>query len=65
MAEVPGTERGELFVELARQGHILKFKRPDLDSGANHQRQGRIQRLQPTDWKIGMSQLLQDLCRGA
>ena len=29
MAEVPRAERGKLLVELARQGHILKFKRPD------------------------------------
>ena len=65
MAEVPGAERGKLLVELARQGHILEFKRPDPDSGANHQRQGRIQRLQPPDWKIGMSQLLQNLRGGA
>ena len=63
MTEVPGAERRELLMELARQGHILQFKRPDLDGGANHQRQRRIQRLQPPDRKIGMRQLLQNLRR--
>ena len=37
MTEDPRAERGELLVELARQGHILKFKRPNPNSGANHQ----------------------------
>ena len=37
MTQIPGAERRELLVELARQGHILQFKRPDLNGGANHQ----------------------------